>query len=261
METNSGVAQFLFFQDVSKLNEHYGTLMDREVLNPITSLLDTIYAMDVYIDYEISINDELNYDGGKTHAFQPPVLIGPEGGAGGNSRFEIVNEEGLATGLPVPEDELTNIGTDGAWRTWYYAQSGGAFIFEVAVESGLNLVVTDSGIKPDRTEKSKFTPAAPLAGFDYYKVRINNITSGLVITLSTTGTTSEPTGNAVVAADEVYGAGGTLYANAANPGTLTIYSITGQLIKTVNISGNYSLSLNKGLYVVQLNGKAYKIIL
>ena len=72
---------------------------------------------------------------------------------------------------------------------------------------------------------------------------------------------SGETGNAAVAADAVWAAGGTLYVQAANPATLSIYTVTGQLYKQATVSGSASFTLPKGLYIVQLNGKAYKIVI
>ena len=71
----------------------------------------------------------------------------------------------------------------------------------------------------------------------------------------------DPTGSNVFSEDKVWGSGGTLYVNAANTGTLSIYSITGQLCKKITVSGSYNATMPKGLYIVQLNGKSYKVVL
>ena len=285
METNSGTAQFLFMQDLSALRRQFGVFMDSTRIVTYNGLnyLDTIYAMDIYIDYTITVNDELNYQGSRAHAFQPPVLIGPEGpGWGGNSKFQLVNEEDLALpdfALPINELSYRDKET-GQYYVWYTVKSGSTLKFEVAVEADKTLNVTTNGLKDEDRKRATISDKPvrvemiydeELGDVEYniWEVTVRNIVNpnsesdGLIITLSTSETKSEggTTGNAAVATDAVWASGGLLFANAANPGVLSVYSITGQLIKTVSISGNYTLPLDRGIYVVQLNGKSYKVVL
>ena len=254
MEHNTDVAQFIFIQNATELREKWGIRPGSDDFN-------------VQIDYELTINDELNYQGSKFHVFQPPVWIGPSGPVGGNSLFFIECEDGLLTEedfcLPVGELAFND---NGGWTVFYMCPAGSKLIFEVALEAGKVLSVAtncDNDKNGDRGfAKIDRTKIEDGIEYNYWKVTVNNITSQMVITLSTSETKSEDaTGNPAIAADAVWSAGGTLYANAANPGVLTVYSITGQLIKTINISGNFTLPLDRGIYVVQLNGKAYKVVL
>jgi len=70
----------------------------------------------------------------------------------------------------------------------------------------------------------------------------------------------DTTGNLTMGKNFVYAALGRLYVQTDSPSTLSVYSVTGQLVKQETVSGNTSLALPKGLYIVQLNGKAYKVI-
>ena len=69
------------------------------------------------------------------------------------------------------------------------------------------------------------------------------------------------TGNGSFSEDKVWGSGGTLYVKSAGEGALSIYSVTGQLSKSIIVNGDYTTSMPKGLYIVKLKGKAYKVIL
>ena len=95
-----------------------------------------------------------------------------------------------------------------------------------------------------------------------YTVTVKQVDNEMLIKVASVISTNsgEEVGNAAIAADNVWSAFGTLYVQAASPATLSIYSVTGQLVQQVAVSGSYSATLPKGLYIVQLNGKAYKII-
>ena len=87
-----------------------------------------------------------------------------------------------------------------------------------------------------------------------YKIGISSVTS------SSGDGDGGQTGNLNMGRNFAYAALGTLYVQTDSPATLSIYSVTGQLIKQMSVSGNTTLPLPKGLYIVQLNGKAYKVI-
>lgn len=95
-------------------------------------------------------------------------------------------------------------------------------------------------------------------GDDTYTVTIRRVQQNLKVTVKASGTESS---NDVLAKDDVWASNGILYVNAATPGALSVYSLTGQLLQTVPVSGTFTTTLPKGLYIVQLNGKAYKVVL
>ncbi|MDR1779831.1 MAG: glycoside hydrolase family 55 protein [Tannerella sp.] len=61
-----------------------------------------------------------------------------------------------------------------------------------------------------------------------------------------------------VAATTAYGATGVLYATAAAPTTLKIYTITGSLAKTATVSGTTTISLPAGIYIAAFGDGAIK---
>lgn len=73
---------------------------------------------------------------------------------------------------------------------------------------------------------------------------------------------SSQTGNETVASDDaVWAADGVLYVRTPNPGMLSVFTIAGQLYKQLPVDGNQPFNLPKGIYIVLLNGKTYKVVL
>jgi len=95
-----------------------------------------------------------------------------------------------------------------------------------------------------------------------FTIRIKQIMFNYKISITSVTATSEEeiTGNQLVVKNAVWAASGRLFVQTDTPATLSIYSVTGQLVKQVPVSGSSSLALPKGLYIVQLNGKAFKVI-
>jgi hypothetical protein len=96
-----------------------------------------------------------------------------------------------------------------------------------------------------------------------YEVTIPVVKSAINISINYASTPeSGPTGNSVVITeDAVWGAAGAIYVTAANPGVVSVYNITGQLVKQEAVSGSRTLALPRGIYIVKLNGKATKVLL
>ena len=98
-----------------------------------------------------------------------------------------------------------------------------------------------------------------------WKVTIVDVRANMTIKVDRKTTTTsrigsgDQEGSEAFAEDKVWGSSGTLYVKAANSGVLYIYNVAGQLCKTVSISGDYSLLMSKGLYIVRFNNKAYRI--
>jgi hypothetical protein len=99
-----------------------------------------------------------------------------------------------------------------------------------------------------------------------YTVTIRRVASDFTVSIKKTTQTESNSGgggtaNTTLTGDAVWASGGTLHVTAAKAGVLSIYNITGQLYKVASVTGSYTLSMPKGVYIVQLNGKAYKVIL
>lgn len=222
MEHNSGVATYIFHDD-------------------ILSLIDglTIFS----INYEVTTNDEVGTpDFGE---YQPPVFTEPT-----TIRYVKVDvESGLLTNLPKTYDSRHPIA------------SHQNFVFEVKSDSKPSVSTNrerdeDGGVKVELKQAGIYKVTIARVQQSNLEVSVKSST-----TESGTGGDDGETGNATLATDAVWAAGGTLYAKTATTGSLSIYSITGQLYKTESISGSYTLSMPKGIYIVQLNGKAYKVVL
>jgi hypothetical protein len=98
-------------------------------------------------------------------------------------------------------------------------------------------------------------------GAGLWEVTLIKLNAKITVKISYVPEPESATGNGNVTEDKVWGAGGTLYIQSAGEGQLSVYSITGQLVKSAVISGDYSATLPKGLYIIKLNNKAYKAIL
>lgn len=140
----------------------------------------------------------------------------------------------------------------------HYTPSWKDFTFKVYGQPEKELVVTtnrqydnDGGVKINPTGEGE------------WDVTIVKVHSSINIRVGYKSATESEngTGNTTWTSDKVWTSGGKLYVKNTNPGILSIYMITGQLYKHVEISGDYSEMLPKGSYFVRLNGKTYKIIL
>ncbi|MDR0429601.1 MAG: T9SS type A sorting domain-containing protein [Tannerellaceae bacterium] len=205
------------------------------------ALLDK-YPIIKAIKYEISLNDEVGTPGEGDH--QLPVYVDRTTMRG----LTIEAEDGITT-------NPNTIGTGGI----IYVQSQKDFVFTASCDEEIE-VITDRGMANDVDVKSD--------GEGTYTIKIKKVQSNfkiylkkVVITESGAGGDNDETGNETLSEYAAWGANGTLYVKTAAAATLTIYNVTGQQIKQTKVNGNASFPMPKGLYIVQLNGKAYKIVL
>ena len=222
-DRKDGVARFVYHQEVQEL---FNKL-------PIFS-----------ISYEITIHDEIGTLG--EEANEPPLMIDPVDMRG--LKFDIGS--GITTTIPI-----NTIGNT------LYVPSNKHFTFTVFSDKEI-IATSDRSNDPNDgiiVEKDNTQANA-------YKVTVKRVQSNFTVKVvqksgSQSGEGEGTTGNEGAATDAVWGANGTLYVNAATPGAISIYSVTGQLFRQEAISGSYTLSMPKGLYIVQFNGKAYKVVL
>ena len=92
---------------------------------------------------------------------------------------------------------------------------------------------------------------------------MTNLNVNITPAISETGGTGSEgeTSNEVIVANAVYANNGMLYVKAAQAELLSVYTVTGQLAKKVTVSGEATFSLPKGIYIVTLANKAYKVVL
>ncbi|MCD7971546.1 MAG: DUF6383 domain-containing protein [Candidatus Azobacteroides sp.] len=57
----------------------------------------------------------------------------------------------------------------------------------------------------------------------------------------------------------VFAQDGRIYARVNEPATIRLYTISGQLIDQEMVEKSYTKSVNQGIYIVTVNGKAYKV--
>jgi hypothetical protein len=98
-----------------------------------------------------------------------------------------------------------------------------------------------------------------------YEVTLRRVQQNLFVDISSATSSSADgdgttTGNALVKADAVWAASGVLTVQSAKPATVSVFSVTGQLLQQVSVNGTRTLTLPKGLFIVQMNGKAFKVI-
>jgi hypothetical protein len=183
---------------------------------------------------------------------------------------EISNNPGSGNAYPTIPRAVTIYADEGITTTPHsgmtqYVEAYKDFTFEVSGDPDKELDITtnnpnyaiNKGITVTETEAGKWT------------VKISKVYIALDIKVSYKATTESndgneegPTGNSAVPTDIVKAYGGTLSVSAATPGSLAIYSITGQTYEATYVNGSYSIStLPKGYYIVKLNGKAYKVVI
>jgi len=229
---------------------HFRPHMDRETENaiyiwkdPILPLLDKyiIYA----IDYEVSVYDEIDYLPGNT--IHPPSSTLPT-----NARKVFIEAaDGITTSVSSKGSAI-------------YVPTKTDFVFTAFSDSEITAATVtlhqpygdfdeinrrDKGVKVKNNLNGSYTITIQQVNYEML-IRINSEAS----------LTSEPTGNFVIAPNAVWSAAGTLFVQSAKQATLSIYSVTGQLIKQISVTGSYTMTLPKGLYIVKLDGQAYKII-
>ena len=208
------------------------------------------------IDYEISTNDEIDSPG--MNYYQPPTATDVTKLRG----FSIITEDGIVAKNQKGE------------RFWhdlvYYIETNKDLSFEVTSDTPIEVEVaphnTDLLREPGGVLiKNNYdgTYAVTVRGIQFDMdiiVRESNNTPRQSIIVYSDGGEPGSTSNEVITGDKVWAAAGTLFWEAAKSGTLSIYSITGQLYNQFTVSGNSSLQLPKGLFIIQLNGKAFKVV-
>ena len=196
-----------------------------------------IYAM----YYEIWTNDETN---------TPYVKNYGEGNA-----YPLTNRT-------LKVDAAAGITT--SHKEWELIKSGYDYTIDVYADAGKELEIsTNSEFWTKDNGGIKIVPN----GAGRWKVTLTKLRVTLTVkigykaALESAGGGDGQTDIGTIIEDKVWGSGGTLYVKSAGEGSLSIYSVTGQLINTKVINGDYSLTLPKGLYIIKLKNKAYKAIL
>lgn len=208
-------------------------------------IMELIAKYPVYsIDFEISLNDEIGVVGSDGDG--PQVGSLPE-----TMRMVTINAgEGIETSLDVDGSKVIYVPS---YKNYTFMVKSDK---EIEVTCDRNFADPKYGIVVERKTSGGYN----------YAVTIKQIRSNCKIDIiqkveGTGGVGPDDTGNETLSEYAVWGASGTLYVKSAAAATLSIYNVTGQLCKQTTVNGNASFPLAKGLYIVQLNGKAYKVVL
>ena len=242
-------ADTIHFRPVMDRATGYATYIFEDQMLPLINKYP-VYS----ISYELSINDEIDSPG--INYYQPPTKVDPTQ----LRAFQVETEKGI---VACDKD-----GNKLWWDLLYYVETNKDLTLQVFSETPLEVKVAPKN--PDLLRQPGGVVVTDNKDGSY-AVTIKRIQYNVDISFSATEPKStvivysedgdpDHTGNEVVSADKVWSASGTLFVEAAKPGTLSVYSVTGQLYNQVAVSGNYTLALPKGLFIVQLNGKAYKVV-
>jgi hypothetical protein len=215
-------------------------------IDDVMSLLDKYQPYIKEISYEVTINTEVSTPG--VGSYQPPVYTDITV----MRALTLEAEDGITT-----NPSALNSGTKGI----IYVPSQKDFVFTAFSSEKIEVTTTrgndEAGVRIKDNGNGSYE--VTIRGVQY---NFGIFIKKLLDTESNTGGGNEgETANTVLTADAVWSSGGVLYVNAAKAGSLSIYNITGQLYKVATVSGSYTLSMPKGVYIVQLNGKAYKVVL
>ncbi|MDR2917139.1 MAG: T9SS type A sorting domain-containing protein [Tannerella sp.] len=191
------------------------------------------------IKYEVSIHDEVGSPG--ENGYQPPVYTDVTVLRG----VTLKTEDGIFT---TPRNDSGII----------YTPSHEDFTFTAYSNTNIS-VTTDRGRDNEGVKVVDNKDGS-------FGVTIRRVQSNMIVNIKSVSTESGTgeggtTGNTAPSDDAVWATNGTLYVQTANPATISVYSVTGQLHKQVAVNGSYSQAMSKGIYIVQLNGKAYKVVL
>ena len=205
-----------------------------------SDILSLLGKYSIYsIDYEIWTNDHIGDQPGNGNAY-PAV----------NHTVKIYLADGISI---APMKDI------------HYVTAYKDYTFEVYGQEGEELEITTNNPHYAINKGIKIVATSERT----WSVTLSKVFTNMELSIGYKSTTTESgeggedgkTGNATVEKDAIWAAGGTLYVKTGAPGTLSIYTITGQLYKQDAISDSYTLSMPKGIYIVQLNGKAYKVVL
>ena len=238
---------------------HFRPIMDRKtntaeyfLRDDILSLLNNyiIYS----IEYEVVIHDEVDYNMG----------LDPLGTLPHNKMGVQLNPE-VGDGIFTFPNHLSGSGPD---RLYFVPVDNWTFTAFSKTPLTKENVTLEPLYESDAYKTIPDVDKAVIVtdiGDGLYDITIRKILFNYKIGISSATSTSgegdgDQTGNLALGKNFAYAALGTLYVQTDSPATLSIYSVTGQLVKQMQVTGNTSLPLPKGLYIVQLNGKAYKVI-
>lgn len=131
-------------------------------------------------------------------------------------------------------------------------EEGYDFLFTLTLDAGYDLSV------PVVTTNRGETLTPDIAG----RYRIRNVEEDITVSITGVFPNDDPTANAAINGEvQVKALGSTLYIYTPKEETLSVYTLTGHLLKQQRTTGSTEHRLPAGLYLVRVDGRTYKVVI
>lgn len=172
----------------------------------------------------------------------------------GANRFQLNGTGSPATGTFLPSQRYLFMDVSGACTVKLWFRTGGSGTRNMLLTNGTSLIATaGSGTSGDAVI---LTGSVTAAGRIYLYADSSCNLYKLEVTGATVSTTSTTLSSAAFEKElgaTVYTTNKEVYvSNITEATTVKVFNVTGQLVKTVSISGNANFDLNHGLYILSL---------
>ncbi|MDR2040867.1 MAG: hypothetical protein LBP98_00930 [Tannerella sp.] len=155
--------------------------------------------------------------------------------------------------LPLPDDVTSDL-LPGEHRTG--VNNNYNFTFTLTVPPDKLPVVTTNRVLDGEIETVTGVPDPDMPE-TRFRFSVRQIHSAIEISVSLM---ARPSGNETVEDGvRIWAADGRLYVETPQPGLLSLYSVAGVIHARQTVVGNSAIPLPKGIYIVHLNGKIYKV--
>lgn len=179
------------------------------------------------------------------------------------NRFQLNGAGSPATGTYLPTQRYLFMDVSGACTVKLWFRTGGSGTRNMLLTNGTSLIATaGSSTSGDGVILTGNVTAAGRiylyadSSCNLYKLEVTGAT------VSTTSTTLSSAGFEKELAATVYTTNKQVYvSNITEPTNIKVINVTGQLVKTLNTSGNANFELNQGVYILHLeSAKGKKIV-
>ena len=151
---------------------------------------------------------------------------------------------------------ISGVSTSCAAGVKHYVNSRSDFSFDVTFPNGEPLKVLAKGYYSQEEEELVGTEL----GGGVFRYTITRIIEPWEVTISSVGTNNY-VDNAEIGGENVWAYGNTLYIKAEAAGRASVYSLSGVLLKQIDVNAGLTTeTLERGVYIVELDGKHHKVI-
>ena len=168
--------------------------------------------------------------------------------------FETIDDPDILR--PIEINTIPGVTSDPVAGIRHYIKSQKDFTFNLTFSGGSPLKVISTGFYSNIQTELKGTAV----GSGKYSYTIRGVIEPMTITIS-----SEPASGSVdnefISDGSVWTYGNTLYIDTQKAARVNIYSISGALLKQMVVSaGMTKTQLNRGMYIIDMNGSRYKVV-